>query len=536
MLHAPTISAALATAAKRDSHRGFTFQDGDGRETEASFAALLPLVHARAAALQAAGVRPGDRVALVENDVRTFVETFLALVECGAVAVPMAPPAYVAAREHYVAHVRTILAAARARLVLVGPSSSAFFVPEELPEGVRVVATTSLAAPAGAFDPVRIGADDLAFLQFTSGSTGVPKGVRVTHGALVANIRAFMRRLEADPERDRGVSWLPLYHDMGLIGFVLAPLYCGVPCVLLPTVRFVRKPTVWLEAIQRHTGTITFAPSFALSLLMRRVRPGDVARWDLSSIKAFGCGAEPIHAETLAAFVEHFAPAGLRSSMLVPAYGLAESCLAVTMKRIGAPLVTRARVDARGRGHVDVGCGEPLEGHHVEIRGPAGEVLPEGREGEVWTSGPSLADGYDGHPQATAKTFAEGKLRTGDLGYVRDGQLFVTGRIKDLVIVHGRNYHPHAFEWATAEVDGVRAGSVVAFSRPGSETEELVILAETTRPSPELKRAIAVHVQQHCEVTPTVIELLPPGTLPKTSSGKLRRGEARRAYLDGAIP
>jgi len=531
-----TISAALSASAMRHPANGFTFQDGDGQEARLAFSDLPAVVHACAAALQALGVKSGDRVGLIEADVRAFVVTFLALIECGAVAVPMAPPTNVAARSDYLEHVATILREARASILLHGERGTLF---SELGQAVghplRVVPTQALCGQSSDFRPVRVSAPDLAFLQFTSGSTGLPKGVRVTHQALVANISAFMHRLEADPSTDCGVSWLPLYHDMGLIGFVLAPLYRGVSCALVPTVRFIRKPTVWLDAIVRHRGTISFSPSFAFSLLTRRVRQEDVSRWDLSSIKALGCGAEPIHADTLSRFAAHFQAAGVRPSMLVPAYGLAESCLAVTMKRIGAPLQTRERIDERHKCHLDVACGPPLDGHEVEIRSSDGTVLPAGQEGEVWTTGPSVADGYYENPGAGARSFVDGWLRTGDLGYLHDGQLFVTGRLKELVIINGRNHHPQTFEWATAEVEGVRSGNVVAFSQPGEATEELVILAEVTRARPDLKREISVRVQQRCGVTPTVIELMSPGSLPKTSSGKLKRSEAREVYLGGTM-
>jgi fatty-acyl-CoA synthase len=340
---------------------------------------------------------------------------------------------------------------------------------------------------------------------------------------------------------------------MGLIGFVLAPILYRQPVTLMTPGAFVRRPAVWLQTISRHQGTVTFAPNFAYGLAARRVRDSELAGIDLSSLRLAGCGAEPVQAATLRAFARRFEPYGFSPRAFAPAYGMAESTLAISFGRgIEVDRVQREALvseghavpvpgEAGGDGAMEVvGCGRAFPGHAVSVVAPDARLpLPERRIGEIVVSGPSVASGYFGDPAATAATFAGGRLATGDLGYLADGQLFVCGRRKDLLVVNGRKYHPQDVEWAAATVEGVREGKVVAFSTtlPGWEREAVVVAVETRTDVPParltvqvraaVKRAVGLHVDE--------VVAAASGALPKTTSGKAQRALARSLYLAGAF-
>jgi fatty-acyl-CoA synthase len=302
---------------------------------------------------------------------------------------------------------------------------------------------------------------DLAFLQYTSGSTSEPRGVMVTYSSLFANVTALSTFLRIDPNRDICVNWLPLHHDMGLVGFVLAPLFLGMRVVFIPTMRFVGNPSVWLNTIDLHRATISFAPSFAFALATRRVGPAELNNWNLSCLRILGCGAEPVNPAIMRGFVEKFAQCKLDPNVILPSYGLAEATLAVTMKPLGEPMqimsIDRAVFEKKGgvraaaKGHPAVeyvACGTPLPGFNLQITTKTGAVLPERMQGEIRISGPSIAAGYFHNAKAWSRVYRNGWLRTGDLGYLSDNQLYVTGRTKDLIILNGRNLHPQEIEWA----------------------------------------------------------------------------------------
>jgi fatty-acyl-CoA synthase len=550
---ATLVEGMLATAATyRQS--GFTFQNAAGVETFYRFPELLAAVERSAAGLQQLGLVKGDRLALLTQDPEDFVLTFLGAVRVGIVPMPLYPPPPLGGIEAHMRQVAALLETARPR-ALVGSGKTladlkatlrpmAFLEKTTTPEDIR--------AASGPLRPCEILPDDAVFLQFTSGSTATPRGAIVTHRTLVANIVCFMgEALQADPTVDKGISWLPLYHDMGLIGFVLGPVYWGVPVVIIPTLRFAKTPAAWLDAIHVHRGTITFAPNFAFALLLRRLKTNDVGRWDLSSVKALGCGAEPIRADLIARFLEVFTRgARLRPNVFMPAYGLAESTLAVALKRLGMPTriqrTDRALFEQTGlvtqprQGHAvleHVGCGGAFAGHEIAIRGPEGRDLPAGNEGEIWVRGPSVCAGYVGDHSAWDANFHQGWLNTGDLGYLLDGELFVSGRSKDLIILNGRNVHPQPIEWAVGDIQGVRPQSVVAFAVASDSSEMMVIVLETqARASPDLVVAVEEVVQDLVATRPSDVVFLPPGALPKTTSGKLKRAQVRRDYLDGRLP
>jgi fatty-acyl-CoA synthase len=543
--------------------RAVTFVRASGEERRVSYPDLWLEARRRAHALAALGVRRGDRVALILPEPDEFVLTFIAALAAGLVAVPMYPPQTLAKLEAYGDTVRHVLRASGARLLVTNDALRPM-IDEHLGSrsGARVVVERDVRDAPGfegeAPEPVSL--DDVAFLQFTSGSTSRPKGVMVTHRNLSVNSHAIMfDGLKSTPD-DRGVSWLPLYHDMGLIGFVVAPLYALVQVMFLPTMAFIRRPSLWLDAIHRFRGTITFAPNFAFALAARAVTDAQSAAWDLSSMRALGCGAEPIQADVLRVFLERFAPRGLRPESILPSYGMAEATLAITFSDVTAPLRTdRVDVDAMRKGAAKaasggaslelVSCGKPFPDHEVAIVSPDARRLGERQVGEIWLRGPSVTKGYFGDPDATEESFGgvlagdrrEDRtwLRTGDLGYMAEGELYVCGRAKDLIILNGKNYYPQDIEQVVSKVDGVRESQCVAFSRlTRSGAEEAVIVAESRRNASHneaIQSAIVLAVRGEMGVTIAEVVLIKRGTLPKTSSGKVRRREAKRRLEAGEL-
>lgn len=402
---------------------------------------------------------------------------------------------------------------------------------------------------------VEVHASSPALIQYTSGSTGTPKGVLLTHRNLLANIRAVEEALRIQ-STDVGVSWLPLYHDMGLIGCWLAPLYLGVPMTILSPLAFLARPERWLWTIHRRRATVSAAPNFAYELCARRLADDVIEGLDLSCWRVALNGAEPVSPETLDRFVRRFAPLGLRAEALLPVYGLAESSLAVTTPPLDrAPRVeTAARVRFEQRAEVVsarsteraplrfVSVGRPLPGHEVRIVDPEGREQPERKEGRLEFRGPSTMQGYYGNPGATACVLRPGGwVDSGDRAFVAEGEVFVTGRAKDLIIRGGRNLYPQEIEEIVGDVEGVRRGCVVAFGLVDEArgTEELVVVAETRADGADQKRRIAEAVQSRLSeilgLPAEHVVLVPPRTIPKTSSGKLRRSECRERFRRGEL-
>ena len=400
-------------------------------------------------------------------------------------------------------------------------------------------------------EPAKIGDDDVAFLQFTSGSTASPKGVEITHGGLRANAWAIMRdSLQCDPDKDHGVSWLPLTHDMGLVGFVLSPLFHKVQVTFIPTLSFIRNATIWLETIHRKRATISFAPNFAYSLVTRRATASQIAKWDLSCMKAFGCGSEPINPVTMRAFVDKFSACGLKPAALLPCYGMAEATLAISFGQLHGQFSTdhvdpNTLLKERRASPVEhdalrpeetfevVCCGQVIPQHEVAIFDDQGMRLDERQVGEIWMRGPSIARGYYRDDKNTQRTFGDGWLRTGDLGYLVNGSIYVTGRKKDLIIVNGRNYDPQHIEWLADELPNVRNGSTIAFSVPGPATEGLVVIVESRTKEPEaLEALVKSRIAEKLQFVASDVIVASPGSFPKTANGKHRRARARQQYLD----
>ncbi len=536
-----------------DTDRAVTFVRTNGQQRRVTYAELWAEAAGRARALGRLGFVKGDRVGLILTEPDEFVLSFVGALAAGLVAVPMYPPATMAKMDAYGDTVRHVLQASGARGLITTDTMGPLVEAQLLGSGdsTRIVFERDICADGSDQGLPDVRGGDLAFLQFTSGSTSRPKGVMVTHDNLSANSHAIIfEGLRATPE-DRGVSWLPLYHDMGLIGFVVAPVYARVQVVFLPTTSFIRRPSLWLDTINRHRGTITFAPNFAFALATRAITEAQSSSWDLSCLRALGCGAEPIVADVLRSFLNRFEKNGLSSSCILPCYGMAESTLAVTFHDLGAPLSTdRVDIDAiasriatpapiDGRSVEFVSCGRGFTGHDLMIAGPNNEPLGERQVGEIRLRGQSVTTGYFEAPDATAEVFHDGWLCTGDLGYRVGDELFICGRVKDLIILNGKNFYPQDVERIVSTIDGIRDGQCVAFSRFGpSGAEEAVVVAESRRAGEARQKLLDEVVQAvRAELGLTLAEvvLIKRGTLPKTSSGKVRRRETKQRLEHGQL-
>ncbi len=478
-----------------------------------------------------------------------FLDAFFGVMAAGAVPVPLYPPVRLGRLPEWLATTSRMIGASGARLIISGGASRRLLgevVARARPE-LGWLAAEDLAREAPG--PVRLRApDDLALVQFSSGSTVDPRPVALTHRALGAQVAA-LTALVGPTSADALVSWLPLYHDMGLIGCLLGAASYPGPLVLLPPEHFLARPALWLRAISRHRGTISAAPSFAFAYCADRIRDDELDGCDLSSWRLAFDGAEPVSVPALRRFADRFARWGLDSRALMPVYGLSEAALAVTFSPPRSPL-RAASVDPRrlaedgvvapgGREVASVGV--PVPGVEVEIRGRDGAVLQEGRLGRIFVRSPSLMREYLGQPEATAAALDGGWLDTGDLGFALEGELYVHGRVKDAVVVHGANRAPEEFEACLDGIAGFRPGCAVALGLTGDDGEErLVVLAERMRsasPTGDAALADAVRraVTERTGVAPGEVRVLAPGTLPRTSSGKLRRGEAGRRLAAGTL-
>ncbi|NIL16888.1 non-ribosomal peptide synthetase [Pseudomonas sp. AN3A02] len=505
-----------------------------------------------AAALQA-NANLGDRAVLLFPSGPDYVAAFFGCLYAGVIAVPAYPPE--SARRHHQERLLSIIADAEPRLLLTTASLGDSLL--QLEGAPQLLCVDSLHAEiASNWLAPNLQDDDIAFLQYTSGSTALPKGVQVTHGNLVAN-ELLIRRgfgIDLNPD-DVIVSWLPLYHDMGLIGGLLQPIFSGVPCVLMSPAYFLGRPLRWLEAISEYGGTISGGPDFAYRLCSERVSESALDRLDLSKWRVAYSGSEPIRLDTLERFAEKFATCGFTSNNFFASYGLAEATLFVAggtrghgipAMRLDEQALAANRAEP-GQGAAIMSCGTSQPEHAVLIADPVIlATLPDNAVGEIWATGPSIAHGYWRNPEATAKTFVqhEGRtwLRTGDLGFVREGEVFITGRLKDLLIVRGHNLYPQDIEQAIErEVEVVRKGRVAAFAVNDQGLEGIGIAAEISRsvqkilPPEALIKAIRQAVAEACQEAPSVVILLNPGGLPKTSSGKVQRSACRTRLADGSL-
>jgi acyl-CoA synthetase (AMP-forming)/AMP-acid ligase II len=506
------VTALLSWLDAPSAERGIRFATADGW-TLWTYRQLAGLVRTCAGALVRAGVPPGGRVTIVEEGGPRFVGLFFGAMLAGATPSPVAPRPAFGDRQRYDDHLAGVLRATEPDLVVHAPG-------QDLPAPVRAVDTPTLLSGATSSDVDRPGAE-VALVQFTSGTTGGVKGVRVPYPALETNVRAIAAWLEMGPQ-DATASWLPVHHDMGLVGCLLAPVVTGSDLWLMSPAEFVRNPVGYLACFGREGAGLTAMPAFGLDHVVRRVRPAALAGMDFSRWRAVIVGAERVTGGTLERFAALGAPYGLSPAALLPAYGLAEATLAVT----GLPLRTGWRSVPRKEATV-VGCGSPLTGVRVAVLDGAGRPVPEGVEGEIVVGGDSVADGYLHEPRGTAE------IATGDAGFLQDGQLYVLGRLGDSIKIRGRTLFAEDLDAGIGTACTPAQGRVATLLGTVGARTRAVVLME--RPSPDWVDAARAVARMLAEDADLETIALPSGAIPRTSSGKPRRRELWRAYLAGAL-
>jgi fatty-acyl-CoA synthase len=544
-----TIAEALDYAAS--GMTGINFYNGKLAVVEAlSYRELREQAVLLARKMLAAGLQPGERVGLIAENDGDFARAFYACQYAGLIPAPLPLPAAFGGRQPYIEHLRRMLVVAAA---------SALFGPKVLASWVAETAQTLDLKFAGTLDmlPAAISgslpAQDenaLGYLQFSSGSTRFPAGIAVTQRAFMANAQGIGLHGLAINDQDRAVSWLPFYHDMGLVGFFLLPMCCQASVDILSPRDFARRPLLWLDLISRNRSTTAFSPSFGYELCTRRAETADLGDLDLSSWRSAGIGGDMIRPSVLNNFVARFAPHGFNPGAFVPSYGMAEATLALSFTPPGrgarqetvdsALLEGRHQAlplrDVERRARSFVRCGYPLPGHEIEVRDEAGRALAERHVGTVFARGPSLMQGYFGAPAETAQVLThDGWLNTGDLGFFVDGEIVISGRAKDLIIVNGRNLWPQDLEWtAEAALTQLRSNDVAVFSVNGEADEVVVALVQCRVGEPAAREALAVEIGNIFKARYAVearVVLVAPRSLPLTSSGKMSRSRARSIYL-----
>ncbi|HYA69625.1 MAG TPA: AMP-binding protein, partial [Acidimicrobiales bacterium] len=523
---------------------------------ELTYGSLADRAATVAGGLQHHGLRSGETAAIMLPTGADYFVAFLGIMMAGGIPVPIYPPARLAGLEEHLRRQVRILDNARARLLVTVPEARLVgrLLRPQVPSLDTVVSVDDLRSVTASPLRVAVRADDTALIQYTSGSTGTPKGVVLAHRHLLANIRAMGAAIAPDPN-DVVVSWLPLYHDMGLIGSWLTSLYFGFEFVVMPPTAFLARPVRWLRAMSDYRGTLSPSPNFGYELCLRHVSDDQLATLDLSCWRMALNGAEPVSPETVRRFSQRFAPCGFHPEAMAPVYGLAEAAVALTFPPLGRKpvidavdrqsLIRFGRADPAGQDDLHplnvVACGRPLAGYQVRVVDAAGEELGERREGRVQFTGPSATPGYFRNEEATQALRHGEWLDTGDLGYTAEGDLYLTGRTKDLIIRAGRNLHPDELEEAVGNLPDVRKGCVAVFASTDlrSGTEGLIVLAESrlddAEALAELRRRIMALTVDLLGTPPDDIVIAPPGTVLKTSSGKIRRAACRQLYETGDV-
>jgi len=547
-----TLSAALDYAA--EGACGLNFHDARGTLARAyPYRELRDDARSMSARLVGYGIVPGDRVALIAETGPDFAALFFGCVLMGAWPVPLPLPTSFGGRDAFVDQLALQMKSAEPVILLHPAEQGTMASDAAKAAGLIALDWESFAQrPSGrvATHPAQPG--DIAYLQYSSGSTRFPHGVVITHGQLLNNLAAHSHGMEVRPG-DRCVSWLPWYHDMGLVGCLLSPVANQVSADYLKTEDFARRPLAWLDLVSRNPGTtLSYSPTFGYDICARRIssqsQPAD--RFDLSRWRVAGNGADMIRPDVMQAFVDAFAPAGFKASAFLPSYGLAEATLAVSIMPPGEGIVVELveETDLSGvpedgkrpqRYRAIVNCGKPARDMRIEIREEDATLLPERAIGKIWCSGPSIMTGYYRDEVSTAACMKDGWLDTGDMGYLSDGYIYVVGRAKDMIIVNGKNHWPQDIEWAVEQLPGFKPGDIAAFAITtpgGEETPAVLVQCRTTDDTERTKLRDAIREKvrgitgMNC-----VVELVPPRTLPRTSSGKLSRAKARNLYLSGEI-
>jgi fatty-acyl-CoA synthase len=544
-----TLAARIERAIAARPEGTITFVGG-GQEDRVLWAQLHEEARAMAAGLQARGVGPGTHIGILGATSRPLVTAIQAAWLCGGAAVVLPLPMRLGSIEEFAAQTRARIRNADVALVLVDPDLAPFVEPQPGDPPFVLLTEAATGYRPDHFDRPADDPDALAILQFTSGSTADPKGVMLPNGTVGANLDAIAEAAELDVDDDVLVSWLPLYHDMGLIGLMTLPMTTGTDLVLAPPQDFLASPTRWMEWLSHYGGTATAGPNFSYALAARALRrhPGlDLSRWRIGLN-----GAEPVDPDSVEAFTEAGARHGLDPRLVFCAFGMAEATLAVTfpvpMTGMATDCVDRRVLETdRYAAPAEPGfagarrlarLGKPVPGLQIRVVDPSGRPMREREVGELQIKGTSVTPGYYKRPDATADTFtSDGWLRTGDLAYRVEGELVVCGRIKDVIIVGGRNVFPEDVERAVANVAGVRAGNVIAFGVEGRKGKEaLVVVAESrSEDGQTVRREVAERVLDAVGLPTSEVVLVAPGTLPKTSSGKLQRSLCRTRYLEAEL-
>jgi acyl carrier protein len=553
---ARTLTEALEYHVERQPGRLTVFLYEEQAEFPLTYQALWDGALAWAARLADAGLQPGQMAAIMLPTCKEYLYCFYGVMLAGGVPVPLYPPARLSTIEdHMSRHVGILKSAGATMMVTIPEAKPLAYLLRAQVESLNLILTPAdFASSSGKnFKPIHRKPGDMGFLQYTSGSTGSPKGVVLSHANLMANVRAMGAAVNAVPA-DVFVSWLPLYHDLGLIGANFASLVLGFPTVLMSPLAFLSRPVSWLRAIHRHRGTMSGGPNFCFELCLRRIQDEDMAGLSLETWRFAFNAAEPVSPDTIVQFEKRFAQWGLRRNCLSPSYGLAESSVGVAITVPGTPWradrLDRERFTRTGEAVaaraddpsplVVIGCGTPIPGHDIRVVDAAGLELPERQEGHLQFRGPSSTSGYYRNPEATRTLFGSGDwLNTGDRAYLSEGTLFLTGREKDIIIRGGRNISPYELEQAVGDLAGVRRGCVAVFGSKDAATgtERVVVLAEMrdkdTSRHDDLRRMINDIAVTLIGAPADDIVLAPPGTVPKTSSGKIRRVAAREYYERG---
>jgi fatty-acyl-CoA synthase len=537
---------------------GLNFYAGQGRlETALPYSALREDALGIARRLRGLDLQRGDRLALIAETGPDFVRLFFACQYAGVVPVPLPVSINLGNRRAYVEFVRRLLSTSGARAAMASEGALGLLREAAQATEVRFLGTAAdyAALPDPGFEPAPPAASDLAYLQFTSGSTRFPKGVMITQTQALSNLAGIIRHGVRVRPGDRCVSWLPFYHDMGLVGLVLAPTAAQLSVDYLDTRNFAMRPRIWLELMSQRKATISFGPPFGYEMVARRLRPGDPEKFDLRRWRVAGVGAEMIRPASLTVFADALRDSGFSDKAFVACYGMAECSLAVSFAPLGRGIevdrvdgdhqgtqrqavpVTPAITGKAARVTTHVNCGVALPGYEVKIRDATGRALPERHAGTLFVRGDSVMSGYIDDPVATCQALSpDGWLNTGDIGYCAGGNLYITGREKDLIIIKGRNIWPQDMESIAEQQPEVRTGDALAFPAPGPQGEDIPVLVVQSRESNRKKRADLVQrlqyrIREELGID-CFVELVPPHTLPRTSSGKLSRSRARLNFID----
>ena len=551
-----TIAEGLDYAAR--GLTGFNFYSAKGILSHVlTFADLRNRALATARKLVSAGLKRGDRVAVIAETGPEFMAVFFGCQYAGLVPCPMPYTMYIGGRDAYVERVTGMLRAAAACAVVTSSDLEGHILAGAAGAGVETVLTHEAlqALPESLIKLEAFGPNDVAYIQYSSGSTSEPKGVLITQKAIMANTQGILRDGLRVTKSDRAFSWLPLYHDMGLVGFCLAPMMGQVSVDYISTPSFARRPALWLRLMSENRSTVSFSPSFGYDLAARRIN-GEAVTLDLSNWRAAGIGGDMVRADVLKQFSDTLSISGFDQNAFIPSYGMAESTLAVSFSDVSQPIridtIDKFTFKLSGRAvpaletqdkdavRSFVVCGKPLPGHEMVVRNEMGSTLRDREIGHIFVKGPSLMSGYYHNAQATdAVIAADGFLATGDMGYLLDGEIVITGRAKDLILHNGRNIWPQDIEWAAEQVEPLKSGDVAAFAVEGDDGDDDVVVLVQCRVTTDaeiekLRREVSAVVHHSAGVECAVV-LVPPKSLPFTSSGKLSRAGAKQKYVSGEL-